>query len=308
MANPATSTPFDGYGRVVASPRAGISWAAVFAGTVIASALSITLLTGGMGLGFIALSPYEGDGASAGQVGIGAIVWMFIVQIIAYGVAGYVAGRLRPMWAPAYSDEIYFRDTAHGLTVWALSAVVSVFIFGSVVTAAAGAAAKGAGGALQGAAVVGLAGGAAAGAASAGDEGGETGGLPSAEYYVDQMLRGQQPDPSGDPQAARAELGRIITVSLARGELDAGDRDYAARVIAARSGMTEAEAQERVQQVMTRAEQMRQQAVDSAREIADDARQAAAAFALWAFAALLMGAFAAAYMAMVGGRAARDPD
>src|SRR5690606_41085169 len=67
-----------------------ISWAAVFAGTVIASALSITLLTGGVGLGFIVMSPHEGEGASAAQLGVGAIVWMFVVQIIAYGVAGYV--------------------------------------------------------------------------------------------------------------------------------------------------------------------------------------------------------------------------
>src|SRR5690606_17220404 len=132
-------------------PRAAISWAAVFAGTVIASALSITLLTGGVGLGFIVMSPHEGEGASAMQIGVGAIVWMFIVQILAYGVAGYVTGRLRPMWAPSYSDELYFRDTAHRLAVWALSAIVSVALFGSVVSAAVGTASRGGAAVLQGA-------------------------------------------------------------------------------------------------------------------------------------------------------------
>lgn len=124
-------------------PRAAISWAAVFAGTVIASALSITLLTGGIGLGFIAVSPQAGEGASATQLGVAAIVWMFIVHIIAYGVAGYVTGRLRPIWADRYSDEVYFRDTAHGLAVWALSAVISAALFGSALSATVGAATRG---------------------------------------------------------------------------------------------------------------------------------------------------------------------
>ena len=304
MANPAISAPIDHAGSIAARPHAGVSWAAVFAGTVIASALSITLLTGGMGLGFIAMSPHPGEGASVGQVGVATIIWMFVVQVIAYGVAGYVAGRLRPMWAQAYSDEIYFRDTAHGLTVWALGALVSVFIFGSILTSAVGATVKGAGVAVQSVAAAGIAGGAAV--AAGGEE--ANGGLPSAEYYADQMLRGKQPDPTADIRASRAELTRIITVSLARGGMESGDREYAAQIVAAHGGISEGEAQERVDEILTRAEQLRQQAIDTAREVADDARKAAAAFALWSFAALLAGAFAAAYMAMVGGRAARNPD
>lgn len=301
----------EGVAVPVRHPRAAISWAAVFAGTVIAAALSITLLTGGVGLGFIAMSPQEGEGASAMQLGIGAIVWMFVVQVVAYGVAGYVTGRLRPMWAPAYSDEVYFRDTAHGLTVWALSALVSLAVFGSAVSAVVGTAARGGAALAQGAVTAtATAGSAAAGAAGGSDTGGMGGisALPSADYFVDQLFRGEQPSPTGDPQAARAELARLLTVSAARGDMLPEDRDYVARVVAAQSGVPEPDARKRVDEVLNSAEKTRQEAIDTARDAADAARKAAAALALWAFAALLAGAFAASLMAMVGGRAARDPD
>lgn len=290
-------------------PRAAISWAAVFAGTVIASAMSITLLTGGIGLGFIAMSPYQGEGASAMQIGVGAIVWMFVVHILAYGVAGYVTGRLRPIWAPGYSDEVYFRDTAHGLAVWALSALISVALFGSAISAALGTVARGGAAVAQTTAMATVAGGmSAASGADEGNAAGEGSGLPSADYYVDRLLRGEQPSPTGDPEAARAELARLVAVSAARGDIEPEDRDYAARVVSAQSGLSEAQARERVDQVLTQAEQMRQEAVDTAREAADAARKAAAGLALWAFAALLVGAFVASLMAVVGGRAARSPD
>lgn len=294
------------------NPRAAISWAAVFAGAVIAAALSISLLTGGVGLGFIAMSPHAGEGASAMQIGVGAIVWMFVVQVIAHGVAGYVTGRLRPMWMPGYSDEVYFRDTAHGLAVWALSALVSLAVFGSAVSAVVGTAARGGAALAQGAMAATAAAGSAAAAGAAGGsetEGmGGLSGLPSADYFVDQLFRGGQPSPTGDPQVARAELARLLTVSAARGDMSPEDRDYVVRVVAAQSGVSEAEAGKRIDEVLNSAEKMRQEAVDTAREAADAARKAAAALALWAFAALLAGAFAASLMAMVGGRAARDPD
>lgn len=296
-------------GAVMAAyrPRAAISWAAVFAGTVIASALSITLLTGGIGLGFIAVSPQEGEGASAMQIGVAAIIWMFIVHIVAYGVAGYVTGRLRPIWGDTYSDEVYFRDTAHGLAVWALSAVISVALFGSALSAAVGAAARGGAAVAQTTAMAVVAGGATAASNGEGASA-ENAGLPSADYYVDRLLRGEQPAPAADPQAARAELARLVTVSAARGEMSAEDRDYVVRVVAAQSDLSEPQARARVDDVLAQADQTRQEAIQTARDAADAARKAAAGLALWAFAALLIGAFVAGFTAMMGGRAARNPD
>src|SRR5690606_15394449 len=113
--------------RSYEASSSAVSWAAVIAGAVIAAAVSRTLLAGGAGLGFVSMSPWAGDGASAATLGIAAIIWMIVTQIIAYGVGGYVAGRLRTRWVDVHSDEVYFRDTAHGFLVWALSALVSAF-------------------------------------------------------------------------------------------------------------------------------------------------------------------------------------
>ena len=83
-----------------------------------AAALALILLIlgmgMGMGLGMTAASPWASQGVSAGTFGGVAIVWLTVTQILAAGLGGYLAGRLRTAWVSAHSDEIYFRDTAHG--------------------------------------------------------------------------------------------------------------------------------------------------------------------------------------------------
>ncbi|GAA0503449.1 hypothetical protein GCM10009097_20370 [Pigmentiphaga daeguensis] len=256
------------------------------------------LLAGGAGLGFVSMSPWSGEGASATALGIGAIVWMILTHIIAYGLGGYLAGRLRTKWVGIHTDETYFRDTAHGFLVWALSAVVSAIVLGSALMSAAAGTAK-AGATI--AAGTGAAATAAAGQAMQTDQGG----MPTG-YVADLLLRSEQPNPAGDPGAVRAEVGRIVAASVARGELSAEDRGYLARVVSAQTGADQATAEKRVDDVVTRARQAAQQAEQTARQAADTARKAAAAFALWAFAAMLIGAFVASWMATVGGRSRDD--
>lgn len=277
------------------SAASAVSWAAVIAGAVIAAALSLMLLAGGTGLGFVSMSPWAGEGASAMTLGIAAIVWMIFTQIVAYGIGGYVAGRLRTKWVNLHTDEVYFRDTAHGFLVWALSAVVSAVIVGSMVTSAASGTASVAANTLGGAGAAALAT-AGAGAGAAADDGAVT------DYFVDTLFRTEQPSPVEDPGAARAEVGRVIAASLAQGEMTADDRSYVARVVAAQTGLDESTAEARLDEVVNRARTTLQEAEQTAREAADTARQAAAAFALWAFASLLIGAFFASWMATIGGR------
>src|SRR5690554_5277757 len=105
MVYSSTSTARDEFATAAHYPRSAMSWAAVFAGTVIACALSITLLTGGIGLCFLTLSPNDAEGPSITELGLWAIIWMFVVQILACGAGGYGTGRLRPMSAPACPDE-----------------------------------------------------------------------------------------------------------------------------------------------------------------------------------------------------------
>jgi hypothetical protein len=273
------SQPYPGGVPPRESAISAVSWAAVIAGAVIAAALSLALFAGGTGLGFLSVSPWSGEGATAPAIGIGLIVWMLATQIVAYGIGGYVAGRLRTKWVDVHSDEVYFRDTAHGFLVWALSAVVSAVLLGASIAAGAGTAAT-------------------AAAAAGGSEG-----MSQMQgYFSDALLRSERPDASADRNGARVEVGRIMAMSAARGSMTGEDRDYVVKVVAAQTGMEPAAAQRRVEQAVQNMKQAADDARQKAKEAADQARKAAAAFALWGFASMLIGAFVASLAATWGGR------
>ncbi len=278
------------------SSRSAVSWGAVIAGAVISAALTATLIIGGTGLGFLAVSPWSNDGASGTALAIGTIAWLFVTQLIAYGIAGYVTGRLRTNWTEVPSDEVYFRDTAHGFLVWALSAVVAVFMLGSTAASIVS------GTAQAGASLAGAGAGAAAAAVTQADKHSAPG--SGLDYFADSLLR---PADGAAPLARtgddRKEVARILARSFQDGELAAQDKDYLLRLVAERTGMTPQQAQQRLDAVQAQARETAEKIEQQAREAADAARKAAAAFALWAFASLLVGAFVASLAATIGGRA-----
>jgi hypothetical protein len=117
---------------------AGISWPAVIGGAFVAAALSLILLVLGTGLGFSSISPWSNMGVSASTIGKGAIAWLVVTQILASAMGGYLAGRLRTKWVHVHTDEVYFRDTAHGLLVWAVGLVVTASFLASAAASIAG--------------------------------------------------------------------------------------------------------------------------------------------------------------------------
>lgn len=262
----------------------GVSWGAVLAGAFVAAALALILLLLGSGLGFSAASPWANEGASAKTIGIVAMIWMVFVHLSSSAIGGYMAGRLRTHWTDVHTNEVFFRDTAHGLTAWAVGIVITAAFLTSAATAIVGGAAK------TGAAAVATAGaGVASGAASSANE--------SDGYFVDMLFRsvGTRQE---DDERMREEAGRILATGLAQGELSPADRSYLAQVIAARTGMSPPEAEKRVADVLAQVKA----AENKAKEVADEARKAAAYLALWSFLALLIGAFVASYAATIGGR------
>ncbi len=277
------------------SPRSAVSWGAVIAGAVIAAALSAMLVTGGTGLGFLSISPWRNEGASGSALAVWSIVWLFATQIIAYGVAGYVAGRLRTKWTDAATDEVYFRDTAHGFLVWALSAVVGLVLLGSTIASVVSGTAK------AGASLVGAGAGAATAVAGRAARAGAD--HLSLDYLTDTLLRPNDPAASNSQGDARQEVSRILARSVTSGKLSDGDRTYLVKLVAQRAGIDEAAATQRLTQVEDQAKQTVQDAERKARAAADAARKAAAAFSLWVFASLLVGAFVASLCATIGGRA-----
>ena len=286
------------------SPASAVSWAAIIAGAAVASALSLALLMLGAGIGLGSFSPWSNSNTSITTFGILAAAWLIAVQLFASGVGGYLAGRLRTRWVSVHTDEVYFRDTAHGLLVWAVGAIVSASLLAS------GAASLTTGAARVGASAMQAVAGTAAGAATevAGQAASQTASNESSPtaYFTDMLFRTDHPDTAGDAAASHAEVGRILAADALSGDISPADKTYIARVVAARTGLAQADAEKRVSDVIEQAKNAKQKALDAAKTAADAARKTGVYVALWAFISLLIGAFSASYMATVGGRIRDD--
>jgi hypothetical protein len=251
----------------------GVSWPAVFAGAFVAAALSLILVALGTGIGLSAISPWDGAGASASAVGKGAIVWLILTELIASSIGGYLAGRLRTKWVNIHTDEVYFRDTAHGFLVWAVGLVITAAFLASAV-ASVGRNARAGATAVEGSSA----------AASRGT-------FSPNEYLVDSLLRTTPPRTSPDDAAIRSEVGMILLNGLRQGNIPVIDKGYLVQVVAARTGVSEPDAEKRVDDMFAQATQA-----------ADTARKAVAHSMYWTFLALLIGAFCASLAATIGGK------
>lgn len=249
---------------------AGVSWPSVIAGAIVSCALTIVLIAFGLGLGLSVVSPWAGNGVSATTFKIGTGLYLVVIAMISSSIGGYLAGRLRTRWIGVHTDEVYFRDTAHGFVAWALAAVLGAVLLASPISGLIG---GGASGVTQGAAA----------SRSNGPMDG----------YVDTLLRSDTPaaQTAGNAGESRGELARLLTSSFRNGgELKAADRDYVSKVVAARTGLSKADADKRVNDVVTQA-----------KADLDAARKATAQLAFWLTASLLIGAFCASLAATEGG-------
>jgi hypothetical protein len=260
----------------------GVSWGAILAGAAAAAALSFILLILGAGLGLSSVSPYQYNDK---PLAAASVAWIAFMQLAASGIGGYMAGRLRVKWVAVHGDEVYFRDTAHGLLTWAVATLLTVAVL------AAGARAALSGAIDTGAAVAPVA--AAAGATAANSGRANT-------YFADMVLRSPNGEVASESQ--RSEINRILLTDLASGKISGEDRGYLAQLIAKRTGVSQADAEQRVDLIYAQATQAAAEAKAKAAAAAEQARQAAAHSALWMFVALLLGAFIAAVSAIAGGR------
>jgi hypothetical protein len=258
----------------------GVSWAAVIAGAFVAAALSLILLALGTGLGLSAVSPWSNLGASASTVGKAAIVWLIIIQIIASAMGGYLAGRLRTKWATIHTDEVYFRDTAHGFLVWAVGLVITASFLASAATSIVGGQLR----ATSSSSTVGT-------AEMATDLPADVQNFDGNGYLIDSLFRSDPPTPGRYDALARAEAARIIAHALRQGNLPAADATYLAELVNSKTGLSQADSEKRVAAVF-----------EELQRATDTARKAVAHLSLWLFVALLIGAFCASYAATIGGR------
>lgn len=283
-------------------PASAVSWGAILAGAAGAASLSLVLVFLGFGLGMSSISPWAGSGASAKALGVGSILWVTFTQIAAAALGGYLAGRLRSRWLRTHTDEVYFRDTAHGFLAWAIATLATAALFISAIGNIAS------GGAKVGAAALGGVETAATSLVNAAADSPNT----SQSYLVDTLFR---PGPNAQTSTAAdgtsmtavradnsaragAESARIFANAVRSGSLSAEDTRYLGQVIAERTGLTATEGEARVRAVYAEWEK----AIATAKESADKARKAAAYAALWLFVSLLAGAFFASFFATWGGK------
>ncbi|HEY1748523.1 MAG TPA: hypothetical protein VGG11_17380 [Xanthobacteraceae bacterium] len=284
----------------IVDAQPAVSWPAVAAGAVAAAALTLLLVAFGAGMGFSAVSPWSDSGVSGSTFSIATGIYLVLISIMSSAVGGYIAGRLRSKWTGVHTNEVFSRDTAHGFLAWAFATLICATALASTTSYLA----NGAGAGLAGAT------GQAARAAN------------PADIYVDKLFRApaagsaaaapaQPADNAANAGAnsaapvadngamgnarSRSEIVRLWAADFRDGDdLTAADRSYVAQVVAARTGMSQADAEKRVNEVTT-----------EAKNAIDKARRAAAKLSFWLTAALLFGAFAASLTGAEGG-ALRD--
>jgi hypothetical protein len=264
------------------SPVSAASWPAIFAGATSAAATSLILVALGSGIGLASISPWPHGGASVTTFTVMTAIWLIVVQWLSSLLGGYMTGRLRTKWVGTHTHEVFFRDTAHGFVTWALATVIGAALLASVVGTVSEKGVEAAGTVASGAAQ--------STAASLSDS--------IAPYDVDRLLRSASAETDSSMTDGRAEVTRILAKGISTGDVPAEDRDYLAKIVAARAAISEADARKRVDDVIS-AEKSAELKV---REAADAARKAAATASIFMALSMLIGAFIASAAAALGGR------
>ena len=245
-----------------------IHWSPIVVGAIAAAALATVLhsFAAAIGLSVSSTAPTWRD-ASLVQVALSG-VYLILVAILAYGVGGYVAGRLRGRIGAGTPDEVEFRDGIHGASVWALATLLTALLLLVGATALTRLAAPSSGPAGPSTSVA---------------------GENIIAYDIDRLFRGARAD--ANLEHPRAEAGRILlTASSHRGILPE-DRTELVRLVTTRTGVSQADAERRVDDVVARA-----------RQNISRARKAAVIMAFSAGAAALIGLAIAWFAACEGGR------
>jgi len=288
------SEPGAGSALPIESSKPATSWGPILGGAAAAIGATLILLLLGSGVGLTMVSPWSGESASAATVGITAAIWLVVVQWLSSALGGYLTGRLRTKWAAVHTNEVFFRDTAHGLISWAVATIFVVGFMASSLTTLAGA------GATAGAAAVGGAG--AAGTAAVSQITPDL----STSYFTDALLRPERVSANAERNdgAATAEVSRILLQGAVNGQVPDGDKTYIANIVSARTGISEDDARTRVDSVLKQIDD----AKVAAQAAADKARKAAATTALVGAISLLIGAFISSVAAALGGKQRDDEE
>ncbi|MCC6471725.1 MAG: hypothetical protein IT563_25650 [Alphaproteobacteria bacterium] len=298
MATSATlGQPEDAYSAVGANP-AGTSyleWGTILGGAIMASAISALLLGFGSAIGLSITSAMPARGISATGFVVAVTIWAVWVEVSSFIAGGYLAGRMRRRTGDGAPAEVETRDGTHGLMVWAVGTFVATVILAGAATSIVRTGAEAA------ATIAGTAG-ATVAAGAAATQNGAASPVDPLGYTVDSLFRSDNPAPQPIDPSARQELVRILAMSSAQGQMAPEDKSYVARLVAARTGMSQPDAQHRVDEVLARADSMAKAAEAKVRDAAETARKSGMMLAFLAVATTLVSAAASWWAAKLGGK------
>lgn len=266
----------------VEASTSAVAWPAIWAGAAVAAAASILFVAIGSAFGFASISAWRGEGVSAPTFTLMMAVWLIIVQWVASGLGGFVTGRLRTKWSGLHTHEVAFRDTAHGLVMWAVATLITAGLIAWASLATLEGGAKLAGSAASGA-------GQASMTALASSEG-------PGDYEVQTLFRSTTT--AGATAEERSNVAQILLRGIKQGNVSADDRQYLGELVAAKTGISRPEADQRVNSAIESVKA----AETKARELADAARKTASIASLSTALSMLIGAFIACVAAALGGR------
>jgi len=131
-------------------------------------------------------------------------------------------------------------------------------------------------------------------------------GVGGSSYFVDSLLR--PADPRKLPANANvtdtsaAQVATILANGAVSGSISPDDQTYLTQLVAAKTGLSDADAKTRVDTILKNAAD----AKAKAQQAAEGARKAGTKLALFGTLSLLIGAFIAAVAAVIGGRERDD--
>jgi hypothetical protein len=261
-----------------------VSWAAVFAGVVLALAIQLLLSMLGLGIGMTTIDPAAGQAGmpQASSFSIGAGLWWTISYMIALGIGGYVAARLAGV-------VIRGDGLIHGLLTWAFALLISAYLVTTTVGSVMGGAMSALGSVTSGVAQT---------VKEAAPEVARASGVSPEDLrrQAEDLLRPADQQSSGDN--ARTQLISALTTMAAGGPQADQARQQATTLIAQQAGIPEDQARQRLQQVEQQVGAAKQQATETATQAAEATSNTLSAAGIWGTVALLLGAAAAA----MGGR------
>jgi hypothetical protein len=266
-----------------------LSWGAIFAGVVIAVAVQLVLGILGAGIGLTMVDPVQGTTPGAAGFGIGAGIFWLITTVLALGAGGYAAARVAGV-------HERFDALVHGLVVWGVTLILTLYLLTSAV-----------GGIIGGAfrTIGSVAGAAGSTVGAAAPTAASVAGIDRSD--VRSEAAAYLSDAPSDPaqmtsEQAQKEIAKELP-ALARGGAEGQQAESRiVDIVAGRRKISRPEAQAQVTRARQQFVRTKDQAVATAKSATDKAAGAAAGTSFVLVLALLVGAGAAGFGATAATR------